>query len=448
MLNNSVSNKSFIIKTLLYGSAITVIVVALLLGFFMPQNLVYADTEESYINFNQLFNANTSDNTNYVVVDNNYTISIIQTTNNTIHVKLERLQFLVGHKYFIGVNSYFDNWNAFVYNGQGIKYFRESNIYTPTQTNYVDYLYIYANETTKTFSLKIIDLTQCFGESIANNLTINDINNLFPSPYYSYTLSNLLPLSSLTNQEYYNKGYKDGQAQNNNIVYSSNVSNISLDNESGQNVDFIGNLNYNGSITYTSYNNEKFWRIYLNGITLITATKYTIKWEYLTAPSNFEYAILRYTDNNYSNEVADIFKNSSGELSFYYDSNYDFEWISLDLRTTDDNGIANITFKLTITAVNDISMAYDLGYEDGEDAGYNTGYSVGYDKGYNDGNFNGIQHNTNTLNGSFWSFLSSMFSSISNLLHIELYDGITIGVVIMIPLLFTILMLILKLVRG
>ena len=68
--------------------------------------------------------------------------------------------------------------------------------------------------------------------------------------------------------------------------------------------------------------------------------------------------------------------------------------------------------------------------------------------GYSNGNYNGIQHNTSTLNGSFWSFLSSMFSSISNLLHIELYDGITIGVVIMIPLLFTILMLILKLVRG
>lgn len=305
------------------------------------------------------------------------------------------------------------------------------------------------NQYNFSISPQIIDLTQCFGEEKANNLTLNELNNIFPSPSYNYTLSYLLPLNSLTNQEYYDKGYKDGQAQNNDIIYSSSVSNVSLDNTSNQNVDYIGNLNYNGSITYTTKNNEKFWRIFLEGITLKTATKYTLKWEYLnTTNSNLESALLRYTDSYYSNEIADIFEGPSGEISFYYNSDYDFEWLSLDLATSDDNGITNITFKITITSVNDISMAYDLGYEDGEDVGYITGYSVGYDKGYSEGNYNGIQHNTNTLNGSFWSFLSSMFSSISNLLHIELYDGITIGVVIMIPLLFTILMLILKLVRG
>ncbi|MBD5086073.1 MAG: hypothetical protein HDT32_01670 [Clostridiales bacterium] len=72
---------------------------------------------------------------------------------------------------------------------------------------------------------------------------------------------------------------------------------------------------------------------------------------------------------------------------------------------------------------------------------YDKGYSVGYNEGY-------ANASTETDNISSFTWLKSLFSSVTSLFNIKLFGGVTLATVVSIPLILGIILFILKLVRG
>lgn len=474
MFNNSVSSKSFIIKTLLYGSAITVIVVALLLSSFLPQNIVYADNEESYINFNQIsydFNA-----TNYNKYANSTTQSFgnhSMTINNNSYSSssnyvyglqsLNSFNFIQNHKYYISIDilcSYEGNINMELWRSYSVT----NNLNTianetvklrqikTADVNATRNIVIYignssANNTgTTTYSnFMIIDLTLCFGESKANTLTLEDINNIFPSQYYDYTTGLVLSQNSI---DQYAVGYNNG--------VSDTLASFVINNTVTDSYNLITTVNYNNQPTSAlkqiiDDNGQQIYAVICNGLAKLPFTvkaNTTLKMDigrfdiWTSDPDNTTYYDIYYL---YNGNLINLYSKSgpknqtsvSGHFEFYIPVDID----GIIFECSDQYMLVNISAQYQTY---NLQTAINKALESGEQNGYNLGFKDGKAEGYD----LGLRSNDNLVNGGFWTFFSGMITNISTIFNVELFGGITIGTLILIPLLFTVLLLVLKLVRG
>ena len=84
------------------------------------------------------------------------------------------------------------------------------------------------------------------------------------------------------------------------------------------------------------------------------------------------------------------------------------------------------------------------GYNEGKENGIQQGEEIGFDKGYDKGLSDGA------LNKGFnpFTMVSTAFDSVSKLLSVNIFGGITIATMISIPLIFLVVLFILKLIKG
>ncbi len=475
MLNNSVSNKSFIIKTLLYGSAIAAIVVALLLISFIPQNIAYADTEESYINFNQI--APTMNSSNYVRYteitntaisygQNSFTINNNGANNSSYQygfVSNNNIHYTSGHRYYISMDvlcSYnggvrLELWAGYsqltdinTIANETVKCRQIVNCQTTTNRTMLGYISgssDYPNGTTTYSNLMIIDLTLCFGESKANTLTIEDINSIFPSPYYDYTIGLILSQTAI---DQYSLGYNNG--------VSDTLASFVINNTVTDSYNLITTVNYNNQPTSAvkqiiDVDGQQMYAVICNGLAKLPFTvraNTTLKLDigkfdiWTSDPDNTTYYDIYYL---YNGNLINLYSKSgpknqtsvSGHFEFYIPVDID----GIIFECSDQYMLVNISAEYqTYNLQTAINKSLESGQQNGYDLGFKDGKAEGYDLG--------LRSDSNLVNGGFWTFFSSMITNVSSLFNIELFGGITIGTLLLIPLLFTVLLLILRLVRG
>ena len=475
MFNNSVSSKSFIIKTLLYGSAITVIVVALLLSSFLPQNIAYADTEESYINFNQLareinstyykqYNVGTSQSygNNSITINNNgYT-----TDEGAFPYGIrgqENISYISGHKYYVAIDilcSYTGEVRLELWQPNSVINYELATANTQlnirqilTCNNTVNQkltCYIRDSQnniygTTIYSNFMLIDLTLCFGQEKANTLTINDINNIFPSPYYNYTTGLILSQNAI---DQYSVGYNNG--------VSDTLSSFVIEQTVTDSYNLITTVNYNNEPTSAlkeiiDIDGQQVYAVICNGLAKLPFTvkaNTTLKIDignfniWTSDPDNTTYYDIYYL---YNGNLVNLYSKSgpknqtsvSGHFEFYIPVDID----GIIFECSDQYMLVNISAQYQTY---NLQVAINKALESGQQNGYNLGFKDGKAEGYD----LGLRSNDNLVNGGFWTFFSGMITNISSIFNVELFGGITIGTLILIPLLFTILLLILKLVRG
>ena len=476
MFNNSVSSKSFIIKTLLYGSAITVIVVALLLSSFMPQNVAYADTEESYINFNQI--APTINSSNYIRYSGITSTAITYNNNSfTINnngatlsgyqygfVNTNNIQYTSGHRYYISIDilcSYdgvirLELWAGYsqlsdiaTIPNETVNVRQITNCQSTTNRTMLGYISgsnNYPNGSTTYSNLMIIDLTLCFGEEKANTLTVEDVNNIFVSQYYSYTTGTVINESNATD---YASGYIDG--------VNDTLSNFTVNATMGDSYNFLTTVDYQNYIStitkeIITIDGVQHYGCICNGYVKLpfyikesTSLKLNI-----TAFANWgnssDNTVYYYIGYIYNGEFVELYNTSLPRSSDGL-QNVNFEFfIPVDI----DGIVFNCSEQyllIDITAQYQTYNVQDAIYK-AEQRGYNNGHENGYKLGKDEGYELGLRSDGNLLNGGFWNFFSTMINSVSSIFSVQLYGGITIGTLILIPLLFTVLLLVLKLVRG
>lgn len=161
---------------------------------------------------------------------------------------------------------------------------------------------------------------------------------------------------------------------------------------------------------------------------------------------------------------------SNGDLFYEHDYGYHttgfFDISSLSLNDTQKNQFINkvvLTFtngsyhptmqKILLRAENKVNSSsyeygYDKGLKEGEQIGYNNGLDVGNTQGYNRGYEDGRNENIANKNYNVFTLVSSAFSSVGQLLNVEIYNGLTIGVIVCIPIIFCVVLFVIKMIKG
>lgn len=84
--------------------------------------------------------------------------------------------------------------------------------------------------------------------------------------------------------------------------------------------------------------------------------------------------------------------------------------------------------------------SYQEGYASGRQVGYVEGKQIGYDEGYAVGS-TGVSNNP-------FQLISNAFSSLANILNIQLIPGLTLGVIFFAPITITLIIVIVRMFRG
>ena len=285
----------------------------------------------------------------------------------------------------------------------------------------------------------------CFGEEKANTLTVEDVNNIFVSQYYSYTTGTVINESNVTD---YASGYIDG--------VNDTLSNFTVNATMGDSYNFlttVGYQNYISTITkeIITIDGVQHYGCVCNGYIKLpfyikgsTSLKLNITafGQWGSSSDNTVYYYIGYI---YNGEFVELYNTSLPRNSSIQNANFEF-FIPVDIdgiifNCTEQYMLVDITAQYQTYNVQDaIYKAEQRGYNNGKDDGYILGKDEGFELG--------LRSDGNLLNGGFWSFFSTMINSVSSIFSVQLYGGITIGTLILIPLLFTVLLLVLKLVRG
>ncbi len=164
-------------------------------------------SNNSVLNFNQLVNNISSNNSSLSV--SNYSVSInSDITSNGFVVYFDSVNLISGHVYYVqGLPNcrLFTREGSAVFDDLGT--FIATYVRTYSSAGAFFYHSSYGSSVpTGTYSLMICDLTQCFGSG-NEPTTINEFKSYFNNDYYFYTLSTLVPLDATTS---YSQGYTDG----------------------------------------------------------------------------------------------------------------------------------------------------------------------------------------------------------------------------------------------
>ncbi len=158
------------------------------------------------------------------------------------------------------------------------------------------------------------------------------------------------------------------------------------------------------------------------------------------------------------NEV--VYSYTQGNNIFSLDlpqSNEEFSYIELSFYDFNSIGANDVILSVSNSVdYNSYQNGYDegkkVGYEEGSKDGYlegkengiQQGEEIGFDKGYDKGLSDGA------LNKGFnpFTMVSTAFESVSKLLSVNIFGGITIATLVSIPFIFLVVLFILKLIKG
>lgn len=411
-------------------------------------NTAHADSE--IVTFNQYYKAISSDN-NIINVINDNTLRVNNTTTGTIHISLQQFTFVEGHTYYIKVNEEMDNWNAFVHNGQGIKYFKNSQIFTRESTSPVTYLYIYANETPKDIIINVFDLSLMYGENIPDNETIY---NTFTALYYPYTTGTIMYSNGI---EQYNNALNDIFSS---YTFHTNIDALAKDTFA---------VEYNSQEANFIYDSENSAWYFLNtfgvplSIGLKQGSRITINYNVFAGggsgqSQNLFLNIMYNNGNNFVNLYTDpngiqLSAMDNQSLTFILPTAVDclyFNIYNSDLNKVDTR--ANLILvqfeincsQLDITSAlnNSLLTGIKQGHEDFNEGTQN--YKMIFDKGYNEA----VMRLTADASLKFMDYFSQAFQILGSILNIEVFPNVTLGSFFLLPIMTSLLFFIIKLVKG
>ena len=409
-------------------------------------NQAYAEeTEETIVNFNQFskyyeYQISSSNVNVYYVLDNtNYLPNTLQSS----HVYY--YDFTINSSSnFHSIEIYSSGYNRIMTsaanNGKGNGTFTGASDIMAQGRAYI----LSGNSISVNFNLILIDLTLMYGDTIANTLTLEELEQIFTAQYYSYTTG--MTIDS-TGFEQYNAGVMSARESMTITTTSANIAE-NLDN-------VVINSSY-GSTSKSLIQGYMVWSAqsnYSNCTALFNLETnfnegdyfefefYTITGaDSLTLPNFnqfYDLQIVAIDSNNNIVPLANVKAQDSNSITtkaaFYLPFSTDKLYI-----TTPHNyivGYNNFTIKITTTNLTALSL---YSYKDG----YRQGNSSGYNKGYN----KGISEQNATL--GTMEYIGAAFTGIGSILQIELLPGIPFSLFILLPLMFGLIAFVVKLSKG
>lgn len=405
-------------------------------------------TSDTIVNFNQIINPANNVNTSYYTYNNGtYNFNVIT---NWININ-EPISILSNHKYYACFNSDTENIRISLTNNidYGIlnSLLPVKTIIEPNVSK--DNMVLMFNGNNQSFKSTgyIIDLTQMFGETVANTITIEQCENYFTADYYPYNTGTPIPFSV----DYMN-GYINGVNDTlNNFQYILNNDTVQV---SMQDVNFG---NYYGEVTkYSNYVradgiSDKYTCCYLPFISPIPqGAHFKVRGQFTHNDGNasvpiviaylqdgqlFELARQRVT-GGYANAYTYEFDSPANINGFYF---------YLD----DDSGAAITIYNTTVEVLN-VDYAAIL-YSAAENAkaqveknylprnpGYEAIFAAGYQKGQQDGN----------AALTSMDYIQSAFISLGEILAIQVFPNVPLGTFFLLPLMASLIFFIVKVSKG
>ena len=302
------------------------------------------------------------------------------------------------------------------------------------------------------FYVTLIDLTQMYGSDIASSLTASQCDDIFTAPYYSYTDSLILLSDNFDSfQNGYMKGVEDTLASYTLTATSASVysSLIAVDYGTLTNISkeiiILDNVQYYACVV-NGYGKLPF-NIAGNQTISVDIGQFSI-W---TSDADPTVDIkVGYQYNGDFVWLIDITKSrSEAYLIGHYDFYIPYDIDGLIFHMSEQFMIANtsITYKtynlqdaITIaqnTAVTETTEYYQKYYSPG-----NPGYTAIFNAGA------AAAESNNAVFQDSWSFVSSAFTSVGEILSVEIFPNVPLGTFVAFPLLLSLIFFIVKLTKG
>lgn len=313
-----------------------------------------------------------------------------------------------------------------------------------SNNTYVDLRPQYTNDVKHINYFMIIDLTQMFGENVANNITLEQCRNYFKTDYYNYTLGTAIDLSGF---EQYNSGAMNARQSMTINTTSANIAD-NLDN-------VVINSSY-GSSNKALIQGFMVWGTqdqYTNCTALFNLETNFNEGDYFV----FEFYTITGADSiNLPNistfyDLQIVAVDSSGNIvplatvkaqdsssttskaTFYLPFSTD----KLYITTPHKYIIGYNNFKISITTTNLTALSL-YSYKDG----YKAGMSAGYTNGYN----NGINGNNAAITSM--DYIKSAFTTLGDILTIQVFPNVPLGTFFLLPLMASLIFFIVKVSKG
>lgn len=406
-------------------------------------------SSDTIVNFNQLINPANNISQQYYTYNN----GIYNFTNYNGWINTNGpFNVINGHKYFIHSKSNTDVSRISFTNNIDYGMFNHVanyiDILTPNQTKDNMLLLVNPSGVECSITLYLIDLTQMFGETVANTITIEQCEQYFTADYYPYNSGMPIPFSV----DYMN-GYVNGVNDTlNNFQYILNNDTVQV---SMQDVNFG---NYYGEVTkYSNYVRAsgisgKFPCCYLPFISPIPqGAHFKIHGQFTHNDGNGTIPIVI----AYLQETQ-LITLASQRVTGGYANAYTYEFDSpaningLYFYLNDDESGASITIYNTTVEVLNVDYAAIL-YSAAENAraqieknylprnpGYEAIFAAGYQKGQTDGN----------AALTSMDYIQSAFTSLGEILTIEVFPNVPLGTFFLLPLMASLIFFIVKVSKG
>lgn len=399
--------------------------------------------EGQYVNFNQMFDFNNTVGNPNITKANYYYVINGNFTSQSWWVIGNSSGYVNGHIYFLKIKQD-GNLCRLVIDNSNLRGYSSAIITLSGYSNNAHYYIVgdTGNYSNYKFQLYIIDLTLMFGSN--DNLpTLEQCENLFPADYYQYNQG--------TPELYYGNAGAGSLALTKTIDFVLTSGNLAKSDLYGTYISLNTNNGDTQLFTDVNYNVESQANaqvIYRFNTTIPAGAKITISVDryyclhdfYLLNDNSGDHlGIITHQDS-----YADSFK------QFFLQN--DMSQLSINFWSNGSTGTPAITWsKFTITAeyVTNMSILLQDAYNNGvsETKEFYTEGNLGYEQIFNQGvaSVGGDAYN---IFPDSWTFIGNAFSSVGDMLSMEIFPKVPLGLFVALPLLLGLIMFIVRIAKG
>lgn len=410
---------------------------------FSRSHKAYAETTQ-FFNFNQAIKI-TESYSDKINVINEQTIYINTTLTGATSFGISNINISSTHKYYFYTDVPFVNRVTFARDYSGLfTSYEQYYIYSPTSDYVFNRIFLYGNESVKNLSFTFIDLT-LMG---IDDYTIEQCKELFTAQYYPFNSGTTMTLDSIA---LYSQAVNDIFA---NYRYSLSQNALSYTSYAVQYKNQSANFDYNTDTEQWYFQNTFAVPLFT---TLNSGAQVTIDY-YLYAMNlsqDWYLNVMYWSGNDYvtiytSQETI----NTSHAQTMTFNLPYDTDTLYFNIVYNNAiNTSANMmVFKFDISATQlDINSMIYSSFQSGYNSGYskcesnytypNNGYMTIYNQGL-------AAADSGEVFTDSWGFAGSIFTSIGEILSIELIPNVPIGLFVALPLLVGLIFFIVKITKG
>ena len=401
---------------------------------FSRSHKVYAESNTTILNFNQYFQHNP------------YSINI-NTTNNARLLTDSEISIIPNHKIYIYHNApstiklyglFYTSNNTFISSGGG----NNLIINVPSNASICSIQVWGYGQVNGSYYFNFIDLSQMYG--IGLEPTLSQCQEIFTSQYYEYTTSSPIASDSFS---LYNQAFNDIFSS---YKYSLSQNALSYTTYAVQYKNQSANFDYNTSTQQWYFENTFAVPLFT---TLNSGARITIDY-YLYAynlTQDWYLNVMYWNGNEYqtiytSQETINTSQAQTMTFNLPYDT--DTLYFNIVYNNAINTSANMLVFQFDISAsqldVNSmIHNAFQSGYDKCQvDYTYpNKGYMQIYNEGL-------ASAQSGEVFTDSWGFVGSIFTSIGDILAIELIPNVPLGLFVALPLLVGLIFFIVKITKG